>query len=191
MLCQAPAILPASMPLLFASEHGFSLPPRFSASLCRRRSFPNIAMRCLCRANRVRAAACRSNAHRFFSAAVHGVPTLCRRCSWRSSSLPAHINPMHIIASAARSCALLTLPPLRHAKLRFSMPPRCDAVAGQCNSMVCIPLPAPCLSRHCCPVSVLCLAVLANAVPPPQSARRQVKLPLPPLRHWPRPFHSP
>ena len=139
VLVFAAAVLSDSLPPPFASRHGFSLPPRFGASLCRRRSFPNIAMRCRRRANRVRAVACRCNAHRFLAAAVQGVPSLCRRCSWRSSSLPAQINPMHIMASAARSCALLTLPPLSSAKLRISMPPRFHVIAlppplsaGQC-----------------------------------------------------------
>ena len=59
---------------------------------------------------------------------------LFRRCSWRSNSLPPQINPMHIMASAARSCALLTLPPLRHAKLRVSMPPPFGSTLCLCLS---------------------------------------------------------
>ena len=82
------AVLSCARPLLFCPHlcRCCSLPSM--AFLCRRRSFPNIAMRCRRRAKRVRAAACRCNAHRFFSAAVHGVPTLCRRRSIRCTSRP-------------------------------------------------------------------------------------------------------
>ena len=63
------AVLSCARPLLFCPH------------LCRCCSLPSMAFLCRRRAKRVRAAACLRSAPRFFSAAVHGVPTLCRRTS--------------------------------------------------------------------------------------------------------------
>ena len=154
------AVLSCARPLLFCPH------------LCRCCSLPSMAFLCRRVSALISAAAARSRTLPCDAAAVQivSVPPLVSAVLLASfpplfmafrlsaaahlhSALPVQINTIHIMASAARFCALLTLPPLRHAKLRVSMPPLFVSVP-------CIPMPLLIFPALC-----LCLSQRDSAFP--------------------------